>query len=1027
MYPASHGTKAMHSPSSTNNSIECELSSWAFNCKGAPQSFDYISNNIKDINFLSETWVKPGQLDLIEEIFKPVIGENGHFFSKCGMNEAPADYNGRPYGGVSFICKYNDFVSYQEIPCISDRVIALKVLSKSNIQIATVIGVYMPYFDKSTPSKTDEFIETLDSIQPIIDEFGHLGPILFKGDINVQLPARYQIKKDWHKGRGFNRHSKIMYDFLASNDLICQDMMFRQDINYTHFQFANNFYSYIDHVFTSSHVNLVVNDCMIMEHNEDNVSDHLPILTNFMIRLTQSELAPANTLNKSARFPRPNWDNYSIREKFSLIVDEKISELSTLDMSNVSPGSEDGLKILNNHIESFNNCLHTAAADLSHSKSHKQYKPKHFWCPFLNDLRDRKRFWWRLWCENGRPRSGHIYDIYKSCKKAFRHYFRSKSCESYNIRFSKLNSQFLQGRPTFWNLLRTRNKKSLSLNNDLSGFTNHYKNVMSEEGDLNPDQNLILNYVNEKYDNIKDEVIPITIDVATVRKHISKLKKRSAPGLDGITTEHLLYASSDSVCALLSRMYSAMLSFNIVPNVLRIGVIIPILKKPTLDVSVFSNYRPITLCSIYAKLLELMMIPECDISEGQYGYRKSKGADFCASMLSDLFSLYNNSGSPVYACSLDAEKCFDSIWHAGLLYKLYSKLNIIHWRFLFNWYSCLTGLVRVNNVDGDVFRITRGTRQGSILSPYIFNVFINDLLLELEESPCGLKIGKHKFNSLAYADDVNTFAAGTSDLQKLVDICFHYSRKWRFVFGIKKTKFFISGYKRLVINPILRLGDVQIPLTDSFEVLGKVFTQDGRSASHILERISKSRQALFGLGFNNEELCPSVKSHIWKSVGVSSLLYSVCTGPISPGELKMLESFQGQMVKSSLYLGKFSRHSKLLDVLGIDSISDMIDSQRLNLLRRVFSAPQSSYSVLCSELISKFYSNNVIPKGTLVGDIIELGYSPIKVAFSNHKIKLDKQTSQPDGLHDSIEYLLKQHIRPNDNNCLLLRELTRYS
>ena len=240
-------------------------------------------------------------------------------------------------------------------------------------------------------------------------------------------------------------------------------------------------------------------------------------------------------------------------------------------------------------------------------------------------------------------------------------------------------------------------------------------------------------------------------------------------------------------------------------------------------------------------------------------------------------------------------------------------------------------------------------------------------------------------------------------------------------------KFFIAGYKRLVINPTLKLGDVQIPLTDSIEVLGKVFTQDGRSVSHILERISKSRQALFGLGFNNEELCPSVKSHIWKSVGVSSLLYSVCTGPISPGELKMLESFQGQMVKSSLYLGKFSRHSKLLDVLGVDSISDMIDTQRLNLLRRVFSAPQSSYSVLCSELISRFYSNNVIPKGTLVGDIIELRYSPIKVAFSNHKIKLDRQRGQPDGLHDSIEYLLKQHIRPNDNNCLLLRELTKFS
>lgn len=298
--------------------------------------------------------------------------------------------------------------------------------------------------------------------------------------------------------------------------------------------------------------------------------------------------------------------------------------------------------------------------------------------------------------------------------------------------------------------------------------------------------------------------------------------------------------------------------------------------------------------------------------------------------------------------------------------------------------------------------------------------------MELEESPYGLRIGNHKFNSLAYADDVNTFAAGTSDLQKLVDICFRYSRKWRFVFGIKKTKFFIAGYKRLLINPILKLGDVKIPLTDSIEVLGKVFTQDGRSASHILERISKCRQALFGIGFNNEELCPLVKSHIWKSVGVPSLLYSVCTGPVTPGELKIMESFQGQMVKSSVYLGKFSRHSTLLDVLGINSISDMINTQRLYLLRRVFSAPQSSYSILCSELISKFYLYGVIPRGTLVGEIIELGYSPVKVAFSDHKIKLDRQR-EADGLHDSIKYLLAQHIRPNDDNCLLLRELTKYS
>ena len=467
-----------------------------------------------------------------------------------------------------------------------------------------------------------------------------------------------------------------------------------------------------------------------------------------------------------------------------------------------------------------------------------------------------------------------------------------------------------------------------------------------------------------------------------------------------------------------------MLSLNLVPNVLRVGIIIPVLKKPTLDISDFNNYRPITLCSIYAKLLELMMLPDCDISEAQYGYRKSKGADFCASMLSDLISTYNNSGSPVYICSLDAEKCFDSIWHDGLLYKLSTKMNLIHWRFLCNWYNCLLGLVRINNIDGELFEISKGTRQGSILSPYIFNVFINELLVELERSPCGLRIGASKFNSLAYADDVNTFAANTSDLQKLVDICYLYSVKWRFSFGIKKTKFFIAGYQNVAINPCLKLGQVPISVTDTLEVLGKIYTRDGRSSTHIFERMSKCRQALFGIGFNNEELCPAVKAHIWKSVGLSSLLYSVCTGPISPNELQTLESFQGRMVKSSLYLGKYSRHSKILEALNIDSVSKVIDSQRLNLLRRVFNAPPSTYSKLCAELISKFYTTKVIPKGTLVGDVINLGYSPINVSFSKKKFEIEKAAIVPDGILDSIKLVLKEHIRPNSESCALLRGLT---
>ena len=147
----------------------------------------------------------------------------------------------------------------------------------------------------------------------------------------------------------------------------------------------------------------------------------------------------------------------------------------------------------------------------------------------------------------------------------------------------------------------------------------------------------------------------------------------------------------------------------------------------------------------------------------------------------------------MYTCSLDAEKCFDKLWHSALLYKLWGKIPLSHWLLLYKWYAQLKCTIKWNGNFSRVFNVSRGTRQGSILSPLIFNIFIDDLLKQLHSNNNGVRIGGFKCNSFAYADDITLICTTVTGLQTLIDICADYSSRWRFNFGIKKTKCMIYG------------------------------------------------------------------------------------------------------------------------------------------------------------------------------------------------------------------------------------------
>ena len=98
----------------------------------------------------------------------------------------------------------------------------------------------------------------------------------------------------------------------------------------------------------------------------------------------------------------------------------------------------------------------------------------------------------------------------------------------------------------------------------------------------------------------------------------------------------------------------------------------------------------------------------------------------------------NGSKLHVYVCFLDVKKAFDCVWHDGLFYKLYnSGVNKTFCRLIVNMYTDMFSCVRNRGHKSSWFRVLQGTRQGGVISPFLYLIYKNDLLYEIEASALG--------------------------------------------------------------------------------------------------------------------------------------------------------------------------------------------------------------------------------------------------------------------------------------------------
>ena len=154
------------------------------------------------------------------------------------------------------------------------------------------------------------------------------------------------------------------------------------------------------------------------------------------------------------------------------------------------------------------------------------------------------------------------------------------------------------------------------------------------------------------------------------------------------------------------------------------------------------------------------------------------------------------------------------------------------------WYSNLQCRVKWGDCYSETFTITAGVRQGGILSPDFYSIYVDDLLLQLEASSKGCYYYRVFAAALFYADDMAILAPSIKGLDYLLSICGEYCDEWDICLNAKKSRNLYFG-KRTVISHIVTLNGKKIKWANEWVYLGITLRSSKIFDCSVTDRIKK--------------------------------------------------------------------------------------------------------------------------------------------------------------------------------------------
>lgn len=374
----------------------------------------------------------------------------------------------------------------------------------------------------------------------------------------------------------------------------------------------------------------------------------------------------------------------------------------------------------------------------------------------------------------------------------------------------------------------------------------------------------------------------------------------------------------------------------------------PVVKNKAGDMSDINNYRSIALSTCMSKIFEAILLgyvttnAACDTA--QFGFKPGHNTTLCTALFKKTVDYYINRGSHVFACFIDISKAFDSVNYWKLFnFLLDDNVDGSIVALLAYWYSNQSAYATWNGCVSGEFHMRNGTRQGSILSPYLFARYLSNLLFEIRNSKFGCNIGGIFCNILAYADDMVILAPSWAALQFLInklssilagiDLSCNSKKSVCMIFNpIRKDKIVLSKF------PCFTLNGTALNFVDSFNYLGHCITCNLSDDSDIRREI---RNMFFRTNvlIRRFAFCStSVKVRLFRAFVLCMYGVALWKHYLS-ANFKALKSCYFKCAKMFFNYKLYDSNTALLLQVGIPSFDTLLFNYRATLMRMCSNTP----------------------------------------------------------------------------------------